>query len=52
MKKIRAINGYFESSTQAMTKLKEFQRTSNIVEYRNHRDCVRDYGLLAENLGR
>jgi len=37
MKKVRAINGYFESSTQAMAKLKEFQMTSNIVQYRDQK---------------
>ena len=35
MKKIRAMNGYFESSTQAMKKLLDFQRDSNIKEYKD-----------------
>ena len=37
MKKVRAINGYFESSTQAMAKLEEFQLTSNITQYRDQK---------------
>lgn len=35
MKKARATCGYFESSTQAMGKLLDFQRTSTIEEYQN-----------------
>ena len=35
MKKIRAMNGYFESSAQAMKKLLDFQRDSNIKEYKD-----------------
>jgi hypothetical protein len=34
MKKMRALNGYFESSTQAMGKLLDFQRTTEIDEYK------------------
>ena len=33
MRKMRSINGYFESSTQAMSKLLNFQSSSNIKEY-------------------
>lgn len=32
-KKTRSINGYFECSNQAMSKLLNFQSTSNIKEY-------------------
>ena len=35
MMKTRAINGYFETSTQTMGKLLSFQRSSNIEEYNN-----------------
>jgi hypothetical protein len=34
MKKMRAINRYFESSTQAMAKLVDFQRTTEIEQYK------------------
>jgi hypothetical protein len=34
MKKTRALNGYFESSTQAMAKLLNFQRTTEIEQYK------------------
>jgi hypothetical protein len=34
MKKMRALNGYFESSTQAMAKLLNFQRTTEIEQYK------------------
>ncbi len=37
MKKLRALNGYFLSSTQAMSKLKEFQLTTNITQYRDQK---------------
>jgi hypothetical protein len=35
MKKLRAIIGYFESSTQAMGKLLDFQETSYFPEYKD-----------------
>jgi hypothetical protein len=34
MKKMRAMNGYFESSTQAMNKLLDFQSATEIEEYK------------------
>ena len=37
LKKARAIIGYFESSTQAMGKLLDFQRNSTIEEYKNQK---------------
>jgi hypothetical protein len=35
MAKMRSVVGYFESSTQAMTKLLDFQRTSHLSVYKN-----------------
>jgi len=37
MKKLRALNSYFLTSTQAMSKLKEFQLTSNLTQYRDQK---------------
>ena len=36
VRKMRSINDYFESSTQAMSKLLNFQSSSNIKEYNEH----------------
>ncbi len=35
MAKIQSVEGYFESSTQAMTKLLDFQRTSHLSIYKD-----------------
>ena len=37
MAKMQSVVGYFESSTQAMTKLLDFQRTSHLSIYKNQR---------------